>query len=116
MVWLFIFLTVVLLSFGGYFVFKAGERHEFERVRKTFDRFEGNLVSYLERERSIVSHDGVTFGELPKETVQGAGYAVQRMLETLNVEEKKIDTELKDFITEKYMEICWKVKIRRKVK
>lgn len=88
---------VVFFLFVCYGLFIFAEHYELKKIRKAFDRFELSLLRRLEEERNTISHDGVTFGILPKETVQGAGYAVQRMLDVLEKEEPAIDRELFDF-------------------
>ena len=105
MILLFAFLTVVIFALVGYFLFRAGEHHELKRIHGAFERFERNLVSYFEKERGIASHDGVTFGELPKETIQGAGYAVQKMLEMIDKEEAEIDHEFINYFKKVFSDI-----------
>lgn len=87
----------VLLAVACYVVYISAEHHELHKIRAEFEKVELNIVSCLEKERSTISHDGVTFGMLPKEVVQGAGYAVQRMNEMLEKEEYKINHELLTF-------------------
>lgn len=78
--------------------YKAGKYNELRRIRCIFKTVEKNLFEYFKSERETASHDGVTFGELPKETVAGAGFAVQKMLAALDEEEKNINHEFIDSI------------------
>ena len=95
MIWIIIAMIIVLAG-GCVFVYHSAEHHELHKMRAAFEKVEKNLYDYFKNERETVSHDGVTFGELPKETVAGAGYAVQKMMEMLDKEETEIDHE---FIT-----------------
>ena len=95
--WYWIVLIIVLLAVACYHVYVSAEHHELHKMRAAFEKVEMNILDKLEYERNTLSKDGVTFGQLPKETVQGAGYAVQKMLEMLNNEEGKIDHELINF-------------------
>ena len=94
--WIWI-LFVVVLAVACYHVYVSAEHHELHKIRATFEKVELNILNNLEHERNIASKDGVPFGELPKEAVQGAGYAVQKIFEMLEKEETKIDHELIDY-------------------
>lgn len=95
--WYWIVLIIALLAVACYHVYVSAEHHELHKMRAAFEKVEMNILDKLEYERNTLSKDGVTFGQLPKETVQGAGYAVQKMLEMLNNEEGEIDHELINF-------------------
>ena len=69
--WIWI-LFVVVLAVACYHVYVSAEHHELHKIRATFEKVELNILNNLEHERNIASKDGVTFGELPKEAVQGA--------------------------------------------
>lgn len=95
--WYWVVLLVVLLAFACYHVYVSAEHHELHKMRAAFEKVELNILNKLEYERNTISKDGVTFGQLPKETVQGAGYAVQKMLEMLDREDSEIDHEFIDY-------------------
>lgn len=90
--WYWIVLIVLLAVALIYCLFIFAEWLELQRITSIFMTFERNLVSHLDREKNTLSHDGVTFGMVPAETIQGAGYAVQRMLRSLTEEEGRLDT------------------------
>ena len=93
MIWLIGIIVALILICGCIFVYHSAEHHELHKMRAAFEKVEKNLYDYFKNERETVSHDGVTFGELPKETVAGAGFAVQKMLEMLDKEDAEIDHE-----------------------
>lgn len=97
MIW-FIIIGVVVLAVACYSVYVSAEHHELHKMRAAFEKVEKNLYDYFKNERETVSHDGVTFGELPKETVAGAGFAIQEVLKAIEKEEKEIDHELLNYI------------------
>ena len=94
--WIWI-LFVVVLAIACYHVYVSAEHHELHKIRAAFEKVELNILNNLEYERNVASKDGMTFGELPKEAVQGAGYAVQKIFEMLEKEETKIDHEFIDY-------------------
>ena len=98
MIWIWIILGVILLLAAGIVVYHTAEHHELHRMRAEFEQVEKKLYSYFKSERETASHDGVTFGELPKETVAGAGFAVQKMLEMIDKEEAEINHEFRTAI------------------
>ena len=95
----------LLIAVAGYFVYTTAEHHELHKMRAAFEKVEHNLVSYFEREKEIISHDGVTFGEIPKEAIQGAGYAMQRIMEMLDNEEQEIDHEFINHVRKVFSDI-----------
>ena len=94
-IWFILFVAVLAISF--FHVYVSAEHHELHKIRAAFEKVELNILNNLESERNAISKDGVTFGELPKETVQGAGYAVQKIFEMLEKEDTKIDHEFIDY-------------------
>ena len=97
MIW-FIIIGIVVLAVACYSVYISAEHHELHKMRAAFENVEKILYDYFKNERETVSHDGVTFGELPKETVAGAGFAIQEVLKAIEREEKEIDHELLNYI------------------
>ena len=85
---------IVSLSLSYYAAFVGGRRKEVRRLRRMLDNVENNLLNEFERDRSIISHDGVTFGQIPKETIQGAGHAVE-LLRKMFAKEMKETIKLK---------------------
>ena len=98
MIWIWIVLGVIALIAAGVVLYHCAEHRELRKMRTIFGNVEKTLYNYFKSERETVSHDGVTFGELPKETVAGAGFAVQKMLKALDDEEKNINHEFIDCI------------------
>lgn len=98
MTWLIVGLIIVLIAIGVACGYKAGEYHELHRLEGKFNGVEKKIFNYFKKERETVSHDGVTFGELPKETVAGAGFAVQKMLEIFDNEREFLKYEFVDFL------------------
>lgn len=96
MFWI-VLITVLLVAVIAYLIFRWGERYELGKIKDKVQRVELNILNKLEYERNTISHDGVVFGQLPKETVQGAGYAVQKIYEMLDKEGPEIDEELANF-------------------
>ena len=97
MIW-FIIIGIVVLAVACYSVYISAEHHELHKMRASFENVEKILYDYFKNERETVSHDGVTFGELPKETVAGAGFAIQEVLKAIEREEKEIDHELLNYV------------------
>ena len=99
MIWLYIILGIIVLAVGCYSVYISAEHHELHKMRAAFENVEHKLVNYFEHENSILSKDGVNFLEpLPKETIAGAGFAMQEVLKAIENEEKEIDHELLNYI------------------
>ena len=106
MIWLYIILGIILLASAGYVVYISAEHHELHKMRAAFENVELKLINYFEHENSIISKDGVNFLEqLPKETIAGAGFAVQEVLKAIEKEEKEIDHELLNYIKKLAKEI-----------
>ena len=99
MTWLIAIIVVLVLIGGCIFVYHSAEHHELHKMRAAFEDVEHKLINYFERENSILSKDGVTFLEpLSKETISGAGFAIQEVLKAIEREEKEIDHELLNYI------------------
>ena len=99
MIWLYIILGIVILAVACYSVYITAEHHELHKMRAAFENVEHKLINYFEHENSILSKDGVTFLEpLSKETISGAGFAIQEILKAIENEEKEIDHELLNHI------------------
>lgn len=106
MIWLYIILGIMLLASAGYVVYISAEHHELHKMRAAFENVEHKLINYFEHENSIISKDGVNFLEpLPKETIAGAGFAMQEVLKAIEREEKEIDHELLNYIKKLAKEI-----------
>ena len=105
MIWLWIILGVIVLAIACWVVYISAEHHELHKMRAEFENVEKKLYNYFKSERETASHDGVTFGELPKETVAGAGFAVQKILEMFDKEETEINHELLNYIKKLVKEI-----------
>lgn len=80
---------VVSLCLSWYVAFVNGRRKEVRILKKMLDKVELNLLNEFERDRSVISYDGVTFGQIPKEMVQGAGHAVEMLRKMFDKEMKK---------------------------
>ena len=80
---------IVSLSLSYYAAFVGGRRKEVRRLRRMLDNVENNLLNEFERDRSVISYDGVTFGQIPKEMVQGAGHAVEMLRKMFDKEWKE---------------------------
>lgn len=80
---------IVSLSLSYYAAFVGGRRKEVRILKKMLDKVEENLLNEFERDRSVISYDGVTFGQIPKEMVQGAGHAVEMLRKMFDKEMKK---------------------------
>lgn len=80
---------VASLCLSWYVAFVNGRRKEVRILKKMLDKVELNLLNEFERDRSVISHDGVTFGQIPKEMVQGAGHAVEMLRKMFDKEWKE---------------------------
>ena len=80
---------VVSLCLSWYVAFVNGRRKEVRILKKMLDKVELNLLNEFERDRSVISYDGVTFGQIPKEMVQGAGHAVEMLRKMFDKEWKE---------------------------
>ena len=99
MTWLIVIIAVAVLAGGCIFVYHSAEHHELHKMRAAFENVEHKLINYFEHENSILSKDGVTFLEpISKETISGAGFAIQEILKAIENEEKEIDHELLNYI------------------
>ena len=99
MIWLYIILVIIVLVVACYSVYITAEHHELHKMRAAFENVEKRLIVHFEHENTILSRDGVNFLEpLPKETIAGAGYAMQQVLKAIENEEKEIDHELLNYI------------------
>ena len=105
MAWFWVVLFVVILLLAAYHVYVSAEHHELHKIRAAFEKVELNILNQLEYESNVISKDWVNFGMLPKETIEGAGYAVQKVFEMLEKEEKEIDHEFIDQCRNALMEI-----------
>lgn len=80
---------IVSLCLSWYAAFVSGKRKEVRRLKRMLDKVETNLLNEFERDRSVISYDGVTFGQIPKDMIQGAGHAVELL-------RKMFDKEMKE--------------------
>lgn len=80
---------LVSLCLSWYVAFVNGRRKEVRILKKMLDKVELNLLNEFERDRSVISYDGVTFGQIPKEMVQGAGHAVEMLRKMFDKEWKE---------------------------
>ena len=77
------------LCLSWYVAFVNGRRKEVRILKKMLDKVELNLLNEFERDRSVISYDGVAFGQIPKEMVQGAGHAVEMLRKMFDKEWKE---------------------------
>jgi hypothetical protein len=80
---------IVSLCLSWYAAFVNGKRKEVRKLKRMLDVVERNLLREFERDRSVISNDGVTFGQIPKEMIQGAGHAVELLRKMFDKEWKE---------------------------
>lgn len=80
---------IVSLCLSWYAAFVSGKRKEVRKLKTMLDRVESNLLNEFERDATVASYDGVTFGQIPKETIRGAGHAVELLRKMFDKEWKE---------------------------
>ena len=90
-------INFILMLFLLYMIRRQGKRDELSKISDIIDKYELNIIRYFEKEKNIISHDGVTFSQIPKETIQGVGYAVQQIKKKIEEEKYELSHEVRNF-------------------
>lgn len=87
-------LVAAVIIAGCLHVYRSAELHELHKIRAAFDNAERRLLSKIESEVNTLSHDGIEFGTVSKDAIQGAGYAAQELFKWLKYWEEKEEKEI----------------------